>query len=597
MKRILQSCCIFIALLLLAACTTTTPPTAQPMTASSRAAIDALIAANSGREEALAEALLASLSLEQKAGQIMVIGMDGPEYDARCRDTIERLKIGGVILFARNITSPVQTAQLTQALQNSALENHGIGLFIAIDQEGGRVARLSQSKGFTEFPGAMALAATSGDVREAAVHVRRTAEAMAREMRAVGINVDFAPDLDVNNNPSNPVIGIRSFGSDPKRVAVLGTAFIEGLQSQGVLAFGKHFPGHGDTGTDSHVSLPVVSHDRARLEAVEFVPFKAAIAAQVAGIMSAHISFPTIEPTQGLPATLSQRVLTRLLREELGFKGLIITDSLEMGALAKHGYPAERAAALALAAGSDLLLFNAGHALHQAAHREIVAAVRSGAIPSSRLDQAVKRVLLAKIRHGVLRPQTANGATASATVGTPAHAALSGQLTARAITLVADPSHLLPLRGKTVVIGGPAATELAKFLGTTATAIAVADRPSPSDIDAALRAVRDNPDATVVLTLIGANGNRAQAALATAVLGASRSVVLVALRDPYDLLLAGQAGTAKGSPALIATYGIQPSPIRALADLLLGKERPKGRLPVDLPGREAAGTGLDSFAR
>ena len=190
-------------------------------------------------------------------------------------------------------------------------------MFIAIDQEGGRVARLTEDKGFTEFPSAMAIGATADPE-----NAYRMASAMAAEMRAVGINVDFAPDLDVNNNPANPVIGTRSFSSDPNKVAAFGAAFARGLQENGILAFGKHFPGHGDTGTDSHIALPLVPHDRARLDQIELVPFKAAIAENFAGIMSAHVTFPAIDPNPGMPATLSRPVLTGLLRDELGFQRL-----------------------------------------------------------------------------------------------------------------------------------------------------------------------------------------------------------------------------------------------------------------------------------
>ncbi len=223
---------------------------------------------------------------------------------------IGKYHIGGVVFFARNVQSPQQAAELTNKLQQTAIENGNPGLFIAIDQEGGRVARLTEDTGFTEFPSAMAIGATADPE-----NAYRMASAMAAEMRAVGINVDFAPDLDVNNNPANPVIGTRSFSSDPNKVADFGAAFARGLQENGILAFGKHFPGHGDTGTDSHFALPLVPHDRARLDQIELLPFKAAIAENIAGIMSAHVTFPAVDPNPGMPATLSRSVLTGLLRE------------------------------------------------------------------------------------------------------------------------------------------------------------------------------------------------------------------------------------------------------------------------------------------
>lgn len=585
--------------LLVSACTTPTPTTSQKESDSptTREAIAQLVATNSGNAEAQADAILAKLTLEQKVGQVMVIGFDGKTYDPRCRDVVERLHIGNVILFARNIESPAQTAQLTNDLQASALAHGGLGMLIAIDQEGGRVTRLTAANGFTEFPGAMALGATAKDVQEAAGNVRRAGEIMAKEMRAVGINVDFAPDLDVNNNPSNPVIGVRSYSSDPHRVAILGTAFIEGLQSGGVLAFGKHFPGHGDTGTDSHVSLPTVIHERARLEAVEFVPFKAAIAANVAGIMSAHISFPTIEPSPGLPATLSPKVLTELLRNELGYKGLIVTDSLEMGALAKQGYPSERGAVHALIAGADLLLFNAGHKMHEAAHRGIIEGIRNGKVPMARLNEAVRRVLINKAKLGALQPAPVDVKEATRFTGAPAHKAVSEELTRKAITLVADPAKLLPLSkaAKPIVIGLPTVEGLAAALGGIDAGINT--RPKIAEINDALGAIRKNPGATVILTLAGASANKAQSDLAKAVLETGAPVVIVALREPYDLLPNVTGISAKTPPTLIATYGHQPNLVAPLAAVLKGETKPNGHLSVDLPDAFPIGTGMTEFAR
>jgi beta-N-acetylhexosaminidase len=303
-----------------------------------------------------------------------------------------------VVLFARNVESPRQLAQLNGDLQRTVKANGDAGLIISIDQEGGRIARLRKETGFAEFPSAQSVGASSDPTGAA----RQIARAMATEMKAAGINMNLAPVLDVNNNPANPVIGDRSFGADPALVAACGVAFIETLQTEGIMAVGKHFPGHGDTTVDSHVALPVVPHDRARLESVEFAPFKAAIRAGVAGIMSAHISFPAIDSTPNLAATLSRKVMTDLLRDELKFGGIRMTDSLEMGALQTSGYPVPVAAITALQAGADLLLFNCGHAMNRQAHAAIVDAARRGEIPSARLDEAVRRVLIAKERFGVL---------------------------------------------------------------------------------------------------------------------------------------------------------------------------------------------------
>jgi len=517
------------------------------------------------------EALLAHMTLEEKLGQVMVIGFDGLEPETELLEMIRTYHVGGVILFARNVDSPRQVAELTNALQRAALESGHPGLLISMDQEGGRVARLTENKGFTEFPGAMAIAAT-GDVENA----RRVAQALAAEMRAVGINTDFAPDLDVNNNPANPVIGIRSFGSDPARVAACGVAFLEGLQAEGVLAFGKHFPGHGDTGVDSHVELPLVPHDRARLEAVEFVPFKAAMAADVAGIMSAHVTFPAIDATPGLPATLSPKVLTGLLRDEMGYGGLLVTDSLEMGALAQSGYPVPLAAATALEAGADLLLFNRDHALHRAAFKEIRAWLQDGRIPEARLNEAVRRILQAKARFGLLQPALVDATVADAACGTAEAKTLSRAVAAQAITLVrAGTPPALPLTpdAKLLVVETPAADGLGRALNVPF--IVVDEQPTREQRQSALSMARDGRP--VILALADAARYPRQRELVEAFTETASPVIVVALRTPYDL-----AGMAEG-PALLATYGLNPPLLEALLAVLRGEAEPQGQLPVELP--------------
>lgn len=517
------------------------------------------------------EALLAHMTLEEKLGQVMVIGFDGLTPEPALLEMLRNYHVGGVILFARNVDSPRQVAELTNALQRAALESGHPGLLIAIDQEGGRVARLTENKGFTEFPGAMAIAAT-GDVENA----RRVAQALAVEMRAVGINTDFAPDLDVNNNPANPVIGIRSFGSDPARVAACGVAFLEGLQAEGVLAFGKHFPGHGDTGVDSHVELPLVPHDRARLEAVEFVPFKAAMAADVAGIMSAHVTFPAIDATPGLPATLSPKVLTGLLRDEMGYGGLLVTDSLEMGALTQSGYPVPLAAATALEAGADLLLFNRDHALHQAAFEELRARVLDGRISETRLNEAVRRVLRAKARFGLLTPTLVDATVADAACGTAEAKTLSRAVAAQAITLVrAGTPPALPLTAgaKLLVVETPAADGLGRALNVPF--IVVDEQPTREQRQSALSMARDGRP--VIIALADAARYPRQRELVEAFTETASPVIVVALRTPYDL-----AGMPEG-PALLATYGLNPPLLEALLAVLRGEAEPQGQLPVELP--------------
>jgi len=513
-----------------------------------------------------------SLSLEQKIGQVMLIGFDGLTVDADLRRMITDYHIGGVILFARNVQSPQQVAALTNELQQIALESGHPGLFIAIDQEGGRVARLTEATGFTEFPSAMAVTAT-GDPHNA----YRMAAAMAAEMRAVGINVDFAPDLDVNNNPSNPVIGIRSFSSDPQKVIEYGLAFAQGLQDNGVLAFGKHFPGHGDTSVDSHIDLPLVPHDRARLDQIELAPFKAAIAADFAGIMSAHVTFPAIDSTPGLPATLSRPVLTGLLREELGYEGLIVTDSLEMGALAAHGWPPPVGAPLALAAGADLLLFNRDHAMHRAAFANLVQAVKDGKISPEQLEASVQRIWQAKQKFGLLNPAPVEVESAAASVKTDEHLALSRELTQKSITLLRDPQGLIPLRvdPAPLIVEPAAVRDLTRWLGLNGTTLLVDAQPTKSQIADVLHAAQNGR--TVIVPVNDLEINSIQLKLVQELAEAGRPVIAILHRNPFDAVHLPENVT------LIVTYGFNPPVREALTAILTGQTQPAGFLPVTLP--------------
>lgn len=526
--------------------------------------------------------IVQAMTLEQKIGQIMTIGFDGPELDSGLREMIEQYHIGGINLFARNITSPDQLAQLNVEMQKLAMASGHPGLLIAVDQEGGRVARLTEDKGFTELPGAMAIAAT-GKPENAA----KTANLLAAEMRAVGINVDYAPDLDVNNNPNNPVIGIRSFGSDPEMVIEYGLEFFQGLRSGAIIAVGKHFPGHGDTQVDSHVSMPLVAQDRLRLEEIEFAPFKAAVRAEIPVIMSAHVAFPAIEPNVNLPATLSGNIMTGLLREEFGFQGVIATDALEMGALGKSGFPVPLAAATALQAGADLLLFNRDHAVQKEAFILIREWVSTGKIPLSRLDDAVRHILILKAQYRILKPELTDPSSLSVLVGTAAHQKVAYDLASQSITLLRDQDRLLPLSAedRVVVVEPPAARGLGRLL--SASFYEVAEKPTKKDIEMVMNMTFNLPK--VIIATSDAILNPSQVELIKSVQKTGVPVIVVALRGPYDLMAFPDVGT------YLATYGSPPPTLRALADALLGKFMPSGRLPVALPGLYELRAGMQGY--
>lgn len=332
---------------------------------------------------------LTEWTLREKIGQMVMCGFDGKEPTEGIRMLIRDYRLGGVIYFRRNVGTAAETAALSAELQRMAAEVSDVPLWIAVDQEGGMVARIDQD--VTVMPGNMAL----GAGRDAAL-AHDTALACAADLRRMGININFAPCLDVNNNAANPVIGVRSYGERPELVAELGAAVIRGYQAGGVAACAKHFPGHGDTVADSHYELPVVPHDRERLERVELVPFRAAVKAEADAIMTAHVRFPAHEDT-GLPATLSSKILTGLLRDRLGFAGMIVTDCLEMKAISDT-VGIGRGAVMAVKAGADLVLVSHRLDRQLEALEALHEAVQSGEIEETRIDDAVRRILAIKER-------------------------------------------------------------------------------------------------------------------------------------------------------------------------------------------------------
>ncbi len=325
-------------------------------------------------------------SIRRDIGQLLIGSLPATTIPSELRALAREFQLGGVILFSRNIEAPEQVAELSRDTQELAAE---LPLWVSVDQEGGRVARLRAP--FTEWP-PMATLGRSGDPKLAT----RFAAALAAELRAVGITLDYAPVLDIHTNPKNPVIGDRALAETADLVATLGAAIVRGLQDNGVAACGKHFPGHGDTSVDSHLELPIVEHPPDRLRRVEFVPFREAIKAGVAFIMTAHVLVPSLDEEQ--PATLSPRIVRALLREELGYGGVILSDDLEMKAIAKT-LAVPDAAVQAIAAGCDGILICSGNVEVQATTLEaLVHAVESGAIPYKRLEDALTRLRRTKER-------------------------------------------------------------------------------------------------------------------------------------------------------------------------------------------------------
>jgi len=322
---------------------------------------------------------MSPVALRRQIGQLLIAGFNGHQIPPELRSLAKEFGLGGVILFARNIGEPEQVAELCFDASRLVAD---LPPWVSVDQEGGRVARLKAP--FTEWP-PMATLGRSGDIRLA----ERFARALAEELKAVGFTLDYAPVLDVHTNPKNPVIGDRALADKAQDVAQLGAAIIRTLQEQGIAACGKHFPGHGDTSTDSHHELPLVEHPPERLREVEFVPFRAAAKAGVATIMTAHVFVPSLDDKR--PATLSERVITGMLRNELEYGGVILSDDLEMKAIAAD-YAPPAAAVLAIEAGCDGALICSGdHDTQAAALEALVHAVESDRLRLSRVEDALKR--------------------------------------------------------------------------------------------------------------------------------------------------------------------------------------------------------------
>lgn len=527
-----------------------------------------------------------SLDLEAQVGQMLVAGFPGGEEGfATYQTLVSQTKIGNCIFFTRNVTSLEGTRRLTDRVRDLIQTQTGIEPLISIDQEGGMVSRIVD--GVVPIPGPMALAAAYLGKRLSLDQVKELGATVGRELLALGFNWNLAPDADVNINPLNPVIGTRSFGEDPRLVGKLASAFAQGIQSTGVLACAKHFPGHGDTSTDSHLGLPRVDFPRRRLEKIEFVPFKKLIKAGVDSIMSAHILFPALEPDE-LPATLSSRILRDFLRNRWKFRGLIVTDCLEMKAI--HGRYGQ-APVQAVLAGADLIFVSHSADLQRLAHTQIVEAVHRGEIPRSRIEESVARILERKSRlprvpspavgtGWLLRPESldlaVNAARSSLTLlpGKPFPQASTGRLVyldikAQAITNVEEDSGTAPTVAQTLE---------ATHVPVEARKISL--DPRESEVKEILDFCRG---AQVILGLYGLQTAPGQqklvAALAQALAGEGKTLALVSFRSPYDLGFARNLAQDDQAPALCAWEYTAPA-VRAVADFVAGRSQAPGVLPV-----------------
>lgn len=557
----------------------------------------------------IGETALADLSLERKVGQLFLIGYPELGELQLCRRLAQR-PFGNVILFSRNAAAPRLLYAALEGLRARIAKAAGVVPIVAVDQEGGNVLRLRE--GLTPQPGAMALAAAFEGGGIGIGDVEAIAEHSARELSALGVNCNLAPVADVNVNPANPVIGPRSFGEDPAKVALLAAAYVRGLARGGVMACAKHFPGHGDTTVDSHLGLPTVEAGRDRLEAVELVPFKRLIADGVPAVMGAHVRFPALEP-DGLPATLSARAIQGLLRGELGFRGLFITDCLEMKAV--HERYAEPALA-AFAAGADLLCISHSAELQDRAYDAVLAALREGRVPMARLDEAVGRILAAKAR---LAPPAADVDEAVAALRRPEALNLSRLISRASLSpyalrqdgnaavrreggWLAGGGWLLDpiVHGLTGAEDGQAGLSLSLVLsrlGSKARAIRYPLDPGPDERRAAMAELEAGLTAGELLVIAhyGLSARPGQAALVmeAAELCAERGARLafLSMRGPYDAAASARAvseagrkgplyGPAGYAPPFVCAYEYGAGAAEAAAEFLHGKLDANGVCPV-----------------
>jgi beta-N-acetylhexosaminidase len=566
---------------------------------------------------------LRKMTLDEKVGQLLAptinaatTPVDSDAYEAAMH-LVKDLHAGSIHVFgsaeatpavmlnpafggasAARKGDPYAAAALLNRLQQAA----AIPLLTTADFEGGAAYILN---GATRLPRAMSIGA-SRDPQLAF----RAGQLAATEGRSLGIHVDYYPVVDVNNNPRNPIINIRSFGENVDLVSEMAVAYIKGIHAGGMLATAKHFPGHGDTAVDTHLGLPVIEHPRSHLDQIELPPYKAAIAAGVDVVMSTHIVLPALDPTPGIPATLSRPILTGLLRDELKFDGLVYTDSMSMNAISK-GFTPDKAAAMAVKAGVDFVLHSPDNDL---AFKGIKAAVESGEIPMAQLDRSVERILKVKAKLGLHRARTTDLAAIADHFGGRANEKTAEEIAGRGITLLRDDHSQVPLtvaRDANVLYlsivdyasgwreGAPgrAFIPALKQRWPSLTAIEVTDRTTASEIDL-IKALARRSSAVVagVYVRIASYSGRMdleadQVALLEWLSAQPAPFVAAVFGNPYIV------GVMPKAPAVLLGYEFQDAVEVAMARALAGEIAIGGKLPITLPGQFPYGHGLARPAR
>ncbi|GGA66647.1 beta-N-acetylhexosaminidase [Ornithinibacillus halotolerans] len=528
--------------------------------------------------------------LKKKIGRLLVIGFPDKQVPDYVREMIHNYHIGGIILFGRNIGTPEEILALTTDLQSEAKKaEYEHPLLICVDQENGVVRRLGE--GATIFPGAMTLGA-SGNPENA----YQIGLATGKELKALGINWNLAPVLDVNNNPDNPVIGVRSFGESAEMVAKLGGEMMKGMQDAGVITTLKHFPGHGDTNVDSHLDLPIITHSKERLDKIELLPFKKNIEAGADTVMTAHVYFPSIETTPGIPATRSKKVITGLLREELGFNGVVTTDCMEMNAIA-NGVGTERGGVEAVKSGVDLVMISHTPSKQINTIKEIEHAVNSGEIDEELINQSNQRIAALKEKYLSWDEISLNKEiVVPSIVGNKQHEELAHEVYKQSVTIVVN-DNVLPVslneNQRVLVVCPDNGTTMQvedKRYATLSLDEAIKYYHKKTDVYYFSKAITDNEitsildkaqqyDFIIVGTLTIMNGSK-QISLIEGLNKLNLPYAVIAMRSPYDLNFLPRV------PVYISTYEFTFPVLKVAAGAIFGKEDVSGKLPVTLTSKK-----------
>ena len=518
------------------------------------------------------------MTTAELVGQSIMFRFEGPVFTDEVREVFREIRPGGVLFFADNITSREQVHGLTTQLQAEARDAGMPPLLIAADQEGGIVSRFSAD--FVTVPGAMALAASSNPA-----DIETASRITALQLREVGINVNFAPSVDVNNNPANPVIRTRSFGDTPEQVTSSLESVYRAQEAARVMTTVKHFPGHGDTNVDSHLGLPTIPYERERINAVELAPFRAAVKLGIPAVMSAHILFPELDPDY--PATLSRAILTDLLREALGFSGLIFTDSMSMKAISER-YGVAESSVFAKLAGVDVLEANEPPARQLTRHRALVDALESGRIPRSSFDATVSRLDAARQRYGIKgepttlaeQPEAIRQTAFDIAVRTIAFAGAAPfqPVEAGPATVIVDFQRFRTMEAEDPVGRAQVLRDAVNQTLPGSAVTRLSDDPTPVEIAEAVRRATDA--STVVILTRDASDLPQQAQIANQIIAVAPEparIIHCCMRGPYD------AGTLDRVSDSLFTFGDPAVSIEALVAVLAGAA-PNARMPVTVPG-------------